>query len=149
MLDDTEESSVKAGSTKKIKVGDLKKNDYVQIKNRPCKIMEISSVDQSPVKIVGLDIFTGKKMEDSFSLASSADEPIVARKEYTLVNIADDGYCSLVSESSDAKEDLKLPDGELGKSIRASYDKGSEVSVTVMSALGEEQIVSAKVIPEN
>lgn len=41
------------------------------------------------------------------------------------------------------KDDVKLPDGKLGEEIKASYDNGNEVLVTVTAAMGEEQVHSS------
>lgn len=151
MLDDAEEKYFEAesggSSTKQIKVSDLKKNGHIVIKGRPCKIVEISSVDQSPVKVVALDIFTLKKLEDSLQAASSVDEPVVTRKEYTLVDIGEDGFCSLALESGDMKDDVSLPTDEYSREkLRDHFDSGGNVKVTVLSAMGEEHIIESKVV---
>ena len=50
-----------------------------------------------------------------------------------------------MAENADTREDLRLPEGELGDKIREEFDKGQgQVLVTVMSAVGEEQIVAVK-----
>lgn len=59
----------------------------------------------------------------------------------------DDGYCSLMDpESCEQKDDLKLPDTELGQQIRDAYEKDEgSVLVQVVSAIGEEAILGWKV----
>lgn len=62
--------------------------------------------------IVGVDIFTDKKYEDGGPTSHNIDVPIVTRTEYTLIDIANDGFVSLMTEGGDTKEDLKLPTDE-------------------------------------
>jgi translation initiation factor 5A len=45
------------------------------------------------------------------------------------LNIQEDGFMSLMAESGDLREDLKLPEGELGQKIKEEYDSGKELLV--------------------
>jgi len=60
----------------------------------------------------------------------------------------DDGFCTLMTDSGDLKEDLSLPKDEdsvdLVKDIKAGLEAGKELIVNVISALGKEKIVSCK-----
>ena len=51
------------------------------------------------------------------------------RTEYTLLDITDEGFVSLMLADGTTKEDLRLPDGDLGDNIRAAFDDGKEVSL--------------------
>jgi translation initiation factor 5A len=62
--------------------------------------------------ITGIDVFTGKKYEDSCPTSHNMDVPNVVRLEYQLIDIADDGFLSLMTEDGSTKEDLKLPADE-------------------------------------
>ena len=42
------------------------------------------------------------------------------------------------------KEDLKIPDGEVGDKLREAFNGGKEVMVQVLSAMGMEQAKSFK-----
>ena len=57
------------------------------------------------------DIFTGKKCEMLESSTHNCDVPNVTRAEYTLLDIDDDGFVSLMEESGETKDDLSLPSG--------------------------------------
>ncbi|MGW0917192.1 hypothetical protein ACWD1Z_36670, partial [Streptomyces sp. NPDC002784] len=72
----------------------------------------------------------------------TANSPAVTKK-YLLLNIADDGYMSLM-EGGGTREDLKVPDTEVGERIRTLYDEGKEVEITVTATRLEENVTDAK-----
>lgn len=39
-----------------------------------------------------------------------------------------------------AKDDVKVPEGDLGKDIQAAFDDGKDLLVTIISAMNEEQV---------
>jgi hypothetical protein len=39
-----------------------------------------------------------------------------------------------------AKDDVKLPEGDLGKDIQAGFDDGKDLLVTIISAMNEEAV---------
>jgi len=127
----------------------LRKNGYVCMKQRPCKIVDMSTSKtgkhgHAKVHLVGLDLFTGKKYEDICPSTHNMDVPNVKRKDYLLCDISDDLHLSMMEDDGILKDDLNLPATELGKDIKKAYDEGSSVTVTVMSAMGEEQVISFK-----
>lgn len=83
------------------------------------------------VHMVGLDIFSGKKYEDICPSTHNMDVPFVKREDYQLTDISDDGYLSLMGDNGDIREDLKLPEGELGAQLKAEYDAGKELLVRI------------------
>lgn len=98
----------------------LRKNGFVLIKDRPCKIVEMSTSKtgkhgHAKVNLVGIDIFTGKKYEDICPSTHNMMVPNVIRKEYNLMDITDDDFVSLRDpEKNDIRDDIKLPSGDLG-----------------------------------
>lgn len=52
------------------------------------------------------------------------------REDYQLTDISDDGYLTLMTDGGDLREDLKLPDGELGAQLRVEFDAGKELLVS-------------------
>jgi translation initiation factor 5A len=104
-----------------IKSSDLKKNGFVVLNGRPCKIVEMSTSKtgkhgHAKVNLVGIDIFTGKKYEDLLP-STQMEEPIVTRQKCVLTNISDDEFVSLLLENGETRDDIKLPAGELGKNF--------------------------------
>lgn len=66
------------------------------------------------------------------------DVPHVKREDYQLTDISDDSYLSLMSDNGELREDLKVPDGELGTQLRSEYDAGKDILCTVLKSCGEE-----------
>lgn len=58
------------------------------------------------------------------------DVPHVKREDYQLTDISDDGYLTLMNDGGDLREDLKLPEGDLGAQLRAEFDNGKELLVS-------------------
>jgi translation initiation factor 5A len=144
----------------------LRKNGFVMLKSRPCKIVEMSTSKtgkhgHAKVHLVGIDIFSSKKYEDICPSTHNMDVPFVKREDYQvrwppslfipcptrnhhrprqhvshffflqqLTDISDDGYLCLMADNGDLREDLKIPDGELGTQLRADYDAGKELLVS-------------------
>ena len=96
------------------------------------------------VHMVGIDIFTGKKYEEICPSTHNMEVPVVNRTEYTLLDITDEGFVSLMLPDGSTKEDLRLPEGDIGDNIRSAFDDGKEVLCCVTSAMGTEQILSFK-----
>ncbi|KAG9119120.1 Eukaryotic translation initiation factor 5A [Ceratobasidium sp. 392] len=130
----------------------LRKNGHVVIKGRPCKIVDMSTSKtgkhgHAKVHLVAIDIFTGKKMEDISPSTHNMDVPNVRRTEYQLVNI-DEGFLNLMTQDGTPKDDVKVPEGDLGKQIQADFEDGKELLVTVVAAMGEELALGAKEAPK-
>lgn len=66
------------------------------------------------------------------------DVPHVKREDYQLTDISDDGYLCLMADNGDLREDLKIPDGEVGAQLRTDYDAGKDILCTVLKSCGEE-----------
>jgi translation initiation factor 5A len=129
----------------------LRKNGFVLLKDRPCKIVEMSTSKtgkhgHAKVNMVGIDIFTGKKYEDICPSTHNMMVPNVLRKEFSLIDIADDGFVSLLDDDkNETRDDIKLPAGDLGTEIKDRFEKEESIKVTVLKAMGEEAILSFKV----
>ena len=86
---DTEFQNASAGAsaTYPVQCSALRKNGYVMIKDRPCKVIEMSTSKtgkhgHAKVHLVGLDIFTSKKYEDLCPSTHNIDVPNVSRNDY-------------------------------------------------------------------
>ncbi|KAL7926325.1 translation initiation factor eIF-5A [Trichoderma austrokoningii] len=132
----------------------LRKNGFVVIKGRPCKIVDMSTSKtgkhgHAKVHLVALDIFTGKKYEDLSPSTHNMDVPNVTRREYQLLDISDDGFLSLMNDDGDTKDDVRMPDGEIGEKITKLFKVDEkDTNVVVLTSMGEEAAIEAKEAPK-
>jgi translation initiation factor 5A len=129
----------------------LRKNGHVVIKGRPCKIMDMSTSKtgkhgSAKVHMVAIDIFSGKKYEDISPSTANMEVPYIQRVEYILMDI-NDNYLSLMCDDGTTKDDVPVPQGDVGKEIREKWsNKGDDddIFVTVIRSMGEEAAVSVR-----
>lgn len=126
----------------------LRKNGFVVIKNRPCKIVEMSTSKtgkhgHAKVHLVAIDIFTQKKLEELCPSTHNMDVPNVKRVEYTLMDIDEDGYLVMLDNNGREKRDVKLPTNNTELAEKIQQLKSDSPSITVISAMGEEAVVDA------
>ncbi|KAK4915803.1 translation initiation factor eIF5A [Elasticomyces elasticus] len=126
----------------------LRKNGFINIKNNPCKIVEMSTSKtgkhgHAKVHIVAIDIFSGKKIEELSPSTHNVDVPNVSRREYQLMDI-DGGHLTLMNDDMSEKSYVKIPEGEVGDKIQKLFDDGKDVLIVVLKAMGMENAVDAK-----
>ncbi|XP_042055864.1 mitotic checkpoint protein BUB3.3-like [Salvia splendens] len=146
------ESKADAGASKTYpqQAGTIRKNGYIVIKGRPCKVVEVSTSKtgkhgHAKCHFVAIDIFTSKKLEDIVPSSHNCDVPHVNRTDYQLIDISEDGFVSLLTDNGNTKDDLRLPTDEaLLTQIKDGFAEGKDLVVSVMSAMGEEQICALK-----
>jgi len=158
--DEFETTDAGAEGCTNISVGSIKKGGHVCIKGFPCKVVDYSTAKtgkhgSAKAMYTGVDIFTGRKYEDSKPTSATAQEPIVTRTDYNLTDInegdsnAEGAICSLLDpESGDMLEDLRIPMDDEYKPMRealaANEAAGSDkaVVVTVLEAMGKRKILA-------
>merc|ERR1712136_580338 len=126
----------------------LRKNGFVMIKNRPCKIVEMSTSKtgkhgHAKVHLVAIDIFTQKKLEDICPSTHNMDVPNVTRRDLQLIDI-DGGFLTIMDEEGNLSSDIKVPEGEVGEEIERRHGNGEQLLVSILSAMGEECAVQVK-----
>ncbi|KAI1083623.1 translation initiation factor eIF5A [Whalleya microplaca] len=120
----------------------LRKNNHVVIKGRPCKIVDMSTSKtgkhgHAKVHLVGIDIFTGKKLEELCPSTHNMMVPKVETENWIFTYI-DDDVLVLYNNAGDEKRDVRVPEGELGQKFRDANKEERELSVTILKAMGEE-----------
>ncbi|KXZ44769.1 hypothetical protein GPECTOR_62g884 [Gonium pectorale] len=136
--------------------GTVRKNGYLVISGRPCKVVDVSTSKtgkhgHAKCNFVAIDIFTGKKYEEMTPSSHNVDVPNISRKEYTVIDITDEGIISLMDESGNTRDDLFLPTGtdeadKLADTLKTHWADQKEMAVTVVKAMGDEMVASVKVI---
>ena len=82
------------------------------IKGQPCKVADVSTSKtgkhgHAKCNFIAYNIFNNKKLEDMIPSTHGTTVPVVTRTEYTLLDITDEDFLSLMDENGDAREDLK------------------------------------------
>ncbi len=148
-----EKAEAGASHTYPVQAGTLHKGDYVMLKDHPCKLMEITTSKtgkhgHAKAALMGIDIFTGRKYEDSCPTSHSIEAPFVVRAEYQLADIGADGFVTLLKDDGSTKEDLKLGESEeeqaMAGKLRELLASGKDVLIGVMKAMGQEKIIDYK-----
>ena len=151
-MDETfEETDSGASDTYPMQAGSIRKGGYIMVKDRPCKVVDISTSKtgkhgHAKCHFVAIDIFTNKKMEELCPSSHNISVPNVTRKEYQVIDIQEDDYISLLDENGEPKDDLQLPDDiELSENIKNKFNEGiDDVLITTIYAMGNEKVISLK-----
>ena len=144
--------SVDAGASNctPIEAGAVRAGGFLCIKGRASKVIDVSKAKvgkhgAAKCHFVGIDIFNQKKYEQICPASAQLAQQIVTRVEYTLVDISDDDYLSLMAKDNSMRDDLKVPnDPELAKKLRERLEEDKETLVTILGAMGEEHCVDYK-----
>jgi len=149
-----ERADAGASHTVPQQAGTIRKGGFILIKSRPCKVIDVSTSKtgkhgHAKCNFVAIDLFTGKKMEDMCPSSHNCEVPNITRNEYQLLNIGDDNFVSLMDANGNTKDDLALPSStdeldKLSTDIRLAFEEGRDIMLTILSAMGEEQIQSMK-----
>jgi hypothetical protein len=63
-----------------------------------------------------------------------------------LIDLDKDGFLSLMDDAGEIRSDLQLPvDEELRKEISDGFSSGAELVLTVLKAIGQEQVIQSRV----
>ena len=154
-IDETFESAESGASkTYPTACGNIKKNGFMVINGRPCKVVDYSTAKtgkhgHAKASIVGIDIFNGRKMEDSIPSSHNVEVPNIKRTELQAISIDSDGYVTLMDEKGNIRSDLKLPDEteddvKLASRITDGLEAGRDVMCTVLAAMDIEKIAEVK-----
>jgi translation initiation factor 5A len=97
-----------ASTTFPMQAGLIRKGGHIVINGRPCKVADISTSKtgkhgHAKANIVGIDIFTDRKYEDICPTSHNVDVPHVTKREYPVLDISDDGFCSLMCDDGSTK----------------------------------------------
>ena len=124
------------------------------IKGRPCKVSDVNTSKtgkhgHAKCHFVAIDIFTNKKLEDLTPSSHNCEVPHVIKDEYSLLDISDDGFISLMDDSGNDKSDLKLPEDEaLASLIEKGFAEDKQLVVTILKSMGEEMVCAVKEVKE-
>lgn len=142
-----------ASDTIPIKAGSCKKGVHVMIKGFPCKVIEVSTSKtgkhgHAKVNITGIDIFSGKKYQESSPTSHNLMQPVITKEDYQLIELDDDNFLTLLDDNGSVREDLALDneDIELNTRLKEEFKNGKELSVTVQKCVQKEKVISFKIV---
>ena len=132
----------------------VRKGDVAMLKGHACKIVDFSSSKPgkhgaAKIKFCGLDVFDGKKYEEIISSTHNIDIPYLYRSEFTLVDVNEEGYLTLMDGDGNCREDMKLPtktEPELAQGIQDGFNNDETLCIGLIKCLGQEKVVSSKPI---
>jgi translation initiation factor 5A len=123
----------------------------------PCKIVSMSTSKTgkhggAKVHMVGIDIFNGKKIEEICGSTENMNVPEVLRYDCQLIDIVQEDIddrevrqCILLDENALERASLPVPDDpEVGPKLLEAFNSGKALLVSVMKAMGHEQIMGFK-----
>jgi translation initiation factor 5A len=123
------------------------------IKGFPVKVSSVSTSKtgkhgSAKCNFTAIDIFTGKKYEDIQPSSATVAIPIVVNKEYSLIDISEDGFLTLMDEEGNTREDIRLPEfpENFGREISQTFENAGDknYSVAVLSAMGKDQVTAIR-----
>ncbi len=143
-----------ASSTYPAAAGDVKINGYMVFNGRPARVVDYTTAKtgkhgHAKASITGIDIFNGKKYEDSVPTSHNVDIPNITRTAWQVMAI-EDGYVTLFDpQTGNTRSDLPLPnetenDEKVSDIITNGVDSGKTMNVTVLSSMGIDKIVDPK-----
>ena len=134
-----------------IACGEIKTGSYMVFQGRLCKVVGYTTSKNgkqghAKAAITGIDIFTGKKYEDSKPTSHNVEVPNIKRKAYTAIDVDADGYLTLMDKQGATRQDLKLPDDTdedkaLSERIKEALNEGKEIILTVLESMKIEKVV--------
>jgi translation initiation factor 5A len=146
-----EKTDAGASESYPVECGTIKKGSYMVFEKRPCKVVGYTTAKtgkhgHAKAKITGIDIFTGKKYEDSIPTSHNVEVPNIKRTGYTAIDVDADGYLTLMDDKGTTRQDLKLPDDteddqKLSERIKEALNENKEIILTVLESMKIEKVV--------
>jgi len=132
----------------------IKKNKYVILKGHPCKIVDIKTSKTGKhghmkVNITGIDVLNGKKYNDVQPGHATFTEFKIDKAEYQLLDIANDNTVHCLDSNTAEQVFSADPDSEVFKKLKADFDGGKMLTVTVVRApveVAKDKFVDQEVV---
>jgi len=116
----------------------VKKNKYAMLKGHPCKIVDVKTSKTGKhghmkCNITGICVLTGKKYNDVVPGHANMVEFKLDKAEYTLIDMGADNISCLDKDNNACVVSID-PEGELYKKMKAEFDAGKSLMVSVIRA---------------
>ena len=146
-----EKTDAGASESYPVECGTIKKGSFMVFENRPCKVVGYTTAKtgkhgHAKAKITGIDIFNGKKYEDSVPTSHTVLVPNIKRSQWTALDVDADGFLTLMDKQGSTRQDIKLPDDtdedqKLADRIKEALSEGREIILTVLESMKIEKVV--------
>ncbi|CAI5462364.1 unnamed protein product [Closterium sp. Yama58-4] len=148
-MDEYQDDGPQSSQTYSRDAGSIREGNYIVISGRPCKVVDVSTKTTSSghkkLTFVATDLFTNDRRDEMAPYSHSVE--MMGFNDYTLLDITEEGFVSVMNEKGDTRDDLPLPPDEaLRSQIKAWHGEDKELSLSVISAMGQEQIFAVKEI---
>ena len=114
-VEDYDFSQGEAGASETIpmEAGQIRKGGLIMIKGQPCKVADVSTSKtgkhgHAKCNFIAYNIFNNKKLEDMIPSTHGTTVPVVTRTEYTLVDINDEDFMSLMDDAGEVSAAKKF-----------------------------------------
>jgi translation elongation factor P/translation initiation factor 5A len=129
--------------------GSLKKGSIAMLKDRPCKILEISiskvgKHGSAKAIVKGSDIITDKIIVTSSTTTSPVWIPLVEKKLFTLVDIEEKGYLELQDESG-IIYNYKVNCEDVNYTFIIDNKEKHNLLITILFVLDEHRLIDARI----
>ena len=157
-----EHTDAEASMTFAAQAGHVRKGDYIMIRDRPCKVVEVNACKTgkhggTKSHFIGKDCFTDDKLEAIYVTKANVDVPVIAKDEYQVVptwyescTIKGGNHCTLLDlKTCETRSDLKVPEPiaiRVCEIFEAHRQKDVDVAVVVFKACGREKIIDVKLM---
>lgn len=116
----------------------VKKNKFAMLKGHPCKIMDVKTSKTGKhghmkCNITGICVLTGKKYNDVVPGHANVVEFKMDKQEYALIDMGADNISALDKDNNNIVIAMD-PEGELYKKMKADFDAGKSLTVSVIRA---------------
>jgi len=141
----TDNKADASGKVLPIQAHHLKKGHFVMMKGHPCKVMTVSvsktgKHGHAKVTYQGVDVLTGKKYSEVQPGHANCLEPVVEKREYTLMDIDEKENSVAVMDSAFNQHTLDCDfTTDLGKEIVTRFRAEEELVIgTLIAPVGED-----------
>jgi len=151
-----DEDQDQVGEIKFIVANDLRKGGFVLLRkgSHPCKLMELKKSKTgkhggAKIRVVGIDIISGKKYDDIFLSKEHVSVPAVKKVKYDVVGIDKGEYVTLkeVVPAQGVGVEKKMKIDQEGNEIHADLVKkfgAGRASVVVVTTMDAEAIIEVR-----
>ena len=137
---------------KNVRAGYLQRKDVISIIDRPYEVIDISCVSGGRrllFHVIGIDLFTLKKLELLMKADKMVDFLELEREDMALLRITEEGSFEVMTANGEMYE-LQTQREELGKCIEDFWCEGQreDVHLNVICIQGEKGVFGASIIRE-